>query len=113
MEILTREELKELKEYLDKTHGEKAVTNMQDVTNTALVLFDKVDKLEGRIIEAHDEGVEAGMKAVMGKVEKLRQKWEKELQKMKAYEGYGYDENIITLTDCISDISTLCGKEEK
>ena len=52
---LTREELLELKQYLDKTHGKRAVTNMQDVTNTALSLMDENDAMKAGIGELQNK----------------------------------------------------------
>ena len=73
---LTREELLELKgSYYE---GDKAI-------DTALILYAENEKmkagiegLKGRVIEAHDEGVDDGMKVVMDKIEKLREKWGKQ-----------------------------------
>ena len=45
------------------------------VMSAALALYDEVERLENELLTAHDDGVDAGMEAVMGEIEKLREKW--------------------------------------
>jgi hypothetical protein len=86
MEKLTREEVEAIKKVWEVTEHSTFDESIK-ILDTALILYAENEKmkagiegLKGRVIEAHDEGVDDGMKAVMDRTGKLRKEWDKCLQ---------------------------------
>lgn len=106
MEKLSREDLE--KEIQLQRITSMDWKNVKKICDAALSLMDENDKLQGRVIEAHDEGVDDGMQAVMDKVEKLRKELEDRQYAKSKMEG----STMIYIHEVLQDLASIRGEKE-
>lgn len=90
MDKLTREELERISKLLQR--GDDIAYTKDELVDSNLALYDRVEKLENDLLTAHDDGVDSGMEALKAKVREL-------IKHYKALEAEKIKESKIDVAD--------------